>query len=440
MLNKKKVISKVIVGMVALGMVLPFATGAVTNNVVNDNVAYAAKGDHGVDWSKYQGAYGKWGYAHDKFAIAQIGGTVDGYNCYPQWTYPTQVSQTIAQCKRAHTYIWWQNVTTEWQADQVLNYFLPKVQTPKGSIIALDVESGNQNTQAIQHACDRIKDAGYTPMVYGYKNYLVSHVDLSYLADREQLWLAEYPNYQVTPDPNYNYFPSYKNIGVFQFTSTYVAGGLDGDIDLTGITDNGYKDGGQADKPKTMTPAVKQGIVADNTPKKDITNGYTVKVNYSASRWATGQAIPSWIKGNMYNVIQTNGNKVLLSGVMSWINKSDVEIVATGAPIAQPRQNNNTGYYVVKYGDNLSTIASRLGTSVSHLVSLNGLRNPNLIYVGQMLRVNGGQATYNRVYYVKNGDTLSGIANKLGVSMNTLIAKNGIRNANLIYVGQHLNY
>ena len=148
MLNKKKAISKAAVGMVALGMVLPFATGAVTNNIVNDNVAYAAKGDHGVDWSKYQGAYGKWGYAHDKFAIAQIGGTVDGYNYYTQWTYPTQVSQTIAQGKRAHTYIWWQNVTTEWQADQVLNYFLPKVQTPKGSIVALDVESGNQNTQA----------------------------------------------------------------------------------------------------------------------------------------------------------------------------------------------------------------------------------------------------------------------------------------------------
>ena len=439
MLNKKKVISKAVIGAVALGMVLPFATGAVTNNVVNDNVAYAAKGDHGVDWSKYQGAYGKWGYAHDKFAIAQIGGTVDGYNCYTQWSYPTQVSQTIAQCKRAHTYIWWQNVTTEWQADQVLNYFLPKVQTPKGSIVALDVESGNQNTQAIQHACDRIKAAGYTPMVYGYKNYLVSHVDLNYLADREQLWLAEYPNYQVTPEPNYNYFPSYKNVGVFQFTSTYVAGGLDGDIDLTGITDNGYK-GGQADKPQTMTPAIKHGIVADNTPKKDITNGYAVRVNYSASRWATGQEIPSWIKGNMYNVIQTNGNKVLLSGVMSWINKSDVEIVATGAPIAQPRQNNNTGYYVVRYGDSWWSIATKYGMNMYTLAALNGRSINSMLYPNQTLRVSGGQATYNRVYYVKNGDTLSGIANKLGVSMNTLIAKNGIRNANLIYVGQRLNY
>ena len=72
---------------------------------------YAAKGDHGVDWSVYQGANGKWGYARDKFSVSQIGGTTTGWNLYTQWTYPTQVSSTIAQGKRAHTYIWWQNVT-----------------------------------------------------------------------------------------------------------------------------------------------------------------------------------------------------------------------------------------------------------------------------------------------------------------------------------------
>ena len=32
------------------------------------------KGDQGVDWAIYQGEQGRFGYAHDKFAIAQIGG------------------------------------------------------------------------------------------------------------------------------------------------------------------------------------------------------------------------------------------------------------------------------------------------------------------------------------------------------------------------------
>ena len=44
-------------------------------------------------------------------------------------------------------------------------------------------------------------------------------------------------------------------------------------------------------------------------------------------------------------------------------------------------------YYTVKRGDNLTKIAKKYGTSVAKLVSLNDIKNPNLIYVGQKLRV-----------------------------------------------------
>lgn len=286
------------VAMAAAFLLVPATTGVVELNSQQLPVVQAAKGDHGVDWSKYQGANGIWGYPDDKFAIAQIGGTTDGYNCYDQWTYPTQVSGAIAQGKRAHTYIWWQNVTTIWQADQVLNYFLPRVQTPKGSIVALDVESGNQNTQAIQHACDRIRQAGYTPIIYGYKNYLQNHVDLSYLSNNEQLWLAEYPDYSVRRYPNFGYFPSYNNVGIFQFTSTYISGGLDGDIDLTGITDNGYKNG-NPQKPKSQTPAVQQGKQIHQA-----THNYTVR--YGDSWWG----IANRYGLDMNTLAQMNGTTI----------------------------------------------------------------------------------------------------------------------------------
>ncbi len=72
------------------------------------NPAFAAVGDQGVDWAVYQGDQGRFGYAHDKFSISQIGG-YNGYSIYWQSTYPTQVQYSIAQGKRAHTYIWWQN-------------------------------------------------------------------------------------------------------------------------------------------------------------------------------------------------------------------------------------------------------------------------------------------------------------------------------------------
>lgn len=391
--------------------------------------AQAAKGDQGVDWARYQGINGKWGYAHDKFAICQIGGTVDGWNTYDQSTYRTQVAATIAMRRRAHTYIWWQNVTTQQQADKVLDYFLPRVQTPKQSIVALDVESGQQNTSAVDYALTRIKQAGYTPVLYGYKGYLQSHVDLASLAKKYPLWLAAYPDYNVTTKPNYNFFPSFDNIGIFQFTSTYVAGGLDGDVDLTGITDNGYRNG-DAGKPVSKPQAVKQGIVADNTPKKDISTGFTVKVNYGAKRWASGQAIPSWVKGRMYPVVQTSGDKVLLGSIMSWIKRSDVEILQTAKQAT-------SGIYTVKPGDSWWSIATRHGMSMYTLASRNGKTIYSMLHPGDKLTISGQTS---RAYTVKSGDTLSSIAGRLGVSVGHLVQTNHISNPNLIYVGQRLSY
>lgn len=394
--------------------------------------AQAAKGDQGVDWARYQGINGKWGYAHDKFAICQIGGTVDGWNTYDQSTYKTQVAATIAMGRRAHTYIWWQNVTTRQQADKVLDYFLPKVQTPKRSIVALDVESGQQNTSTVDYALNRIKQAGYTPVLYGYKGYLQSHVDLASLAKKYPLWLAAYPDYNVTVKPNYNFFPSYGNVGIYQFTSTYVAGGLDGDVDLTGITDNGYHNG-DASKPITKPVVVKQGIVADNTPKKDISTGYTVKVNYGAKRWASGQAVPSWVKGRMYPVVQTSGDKVLLGGIMSWIKRADVEILQTAKQAT-------SGIYTVKPGDSWWSIATRHGMSMYTLASRNGKTIYSMLHPGDKLTISGQTTAPTRTYTVRRGDTLSGISARLGVSVGHLTQTNHIGNPNLIFVGQRLSY
>ena len=406
---------------------------------------FAAKGDQGVDWSKYQGMNGQFGYGTDKFAIAQIGGYA-GAGIYTQYTYNSQVASGIAQGKRMHSYIWWQNVTSNAVADSVLDYFLPRIQTPKGSIVALDVEDGYQNTDVIMHAIDRIEAAGYTPMVYGYLNYLQNNTDLTRISNRVQLWLAEYPNYAVTPSPNYNYFPSFNNVGVFQFTSTYVAGGLDGNVDLTGITDNGYKKSTTTDtgkvivKPETNTPATNAGQTANNTPKADIKVGNTVKVNFSSSKWASGESIPTWVKGKSYSVAQVSGNKVLLSGIMSWINKSDVEIIATASSASQVPTVSSGSTYTVKSGDNLSTIASTHGMSTSALASLNGISNPNYIYVGQVLKLSGTATTYSATstYTVKSGDNLSTIASRYGMSTASLQSLNGISNPNYIYVGQVL--
>ncbi|MFR4586884.1 MAG: LysM peptidoglycan-binding domain-containing protein [Streptococcus lutetiensis] len=403
-------------------------------SILLQSTAYAAVGDQGVDWSRYQGANGIFGYGHDKFAICQIGG-VNGGGIYGQSTYETQVASAIAQGKRAHTYIWYQVGGNASLGEQVLNTFLPQVQTPKGSIVALDYESGasadkQANTNAILHGMRMIKAAGYTPMYYSGKPYTVANVYVDQIIREfpNSLWMAAYPDYNVTPTPNYNVFPSMDGVAIYQFTSTYIAGGLDGNIDLTGITDNGYT---KNNNPENQTPAISQGQQADNTPKSDIAVGNQVKVKFGAGSWATGEAIPSWVKGRTYNVAQVSGNRVLLAGINSWINKADVEIISVSSAPA-------TSTYTVQSGDTLSSIAAKFGTNYQALASLNGISNPNLIYVGQVLRVNGSASTGSVYYTVRAGDNLSAIASRYGTSYQSIASLNGLANPNLIYAGQTL--
>lgn len=415
-MQKMKMIKRGAASVAIALLLLPFAGTAHATTVKH----------YGVDWSKYQGNNGKWGYARDDFSVSQIGGYYNGY-FVDQATYSTQVANTIALNKRAHTYIYAQ-FTGNAQADQMLDYYLPKVQTPKGSIVALDVESGNPDLASVEHALQRVQDAGYTAVLYGYKGFLVNHLGaagLQEIASQWPLWLAEYKDYQVTSEPDYNYFPSCNNVQLFQFTSTYVSGGLDGNVDFTGITENGYK-GGNAQKPKTTTPATTTGKQLHQD-----THNYTVKSGDTLSAIASryGMTVNALV---MLNGIQ-NANLIYPGQTLRVADSGQGSTVSQKATTAT-----TTGTYTVRYGDTLSAIAGRYGTSASTLASINDISNPNWIYPGQVLKLSGGSSM--RSYTVRSGDTLSGIASRLGTSWTSLKAKNGITNANLIYPGQTLYY
>src|SRR5699024_10138642 len=94
--------------------------------------------------------------------------------------------------------------------------------------------------------------------------------------------------------------------------------------------------------------------------------------------------------------------------------------------------------YKVKKGDTLSAIASRAGTTVKALQDINGISNPNLINVGQKIKLKGSSSSSSKVYTVKRGDTLSEIAQRYGTTTRVLQNLNGIKNANLIRPGQKI--
>lgn len=94
---------------------------------------------------------------------------------------------------------------------------------------------------------------------------------------------------------------------------------------------------------------------------------------------------------------------------------------------------NNT--YTVKKGDTLSAIAKRYNTTVQRLADLNNISNVNLIYPGEVLKLNGNGQTY---YTVRSGDTLSGIAKRYNTTVYKLATDNKIKYVDKIYPGQRL--
>ena len=55
--------------------------------------------------------------------------------------------------------------------------------------------------------------------------------------------------------------------------------------------------------------------------------GSKVKVKKTASKYATGQNIPNWVKGNIYTVQRVKSDQVLLKEIVSWVYKKDVTLI-----------------------------------------------------------------------------------------------------------------
>lgn len=88
---------------------------------------------------------------------------------------------------------------------------------------------------------------------------------------------------------------------------------------------------------------------------------------------------------SMQNSKCNNGNRGLIC-VRRAIE--DDEEIKTIPPVTETKKEESSNdFYVVKKGDTLSKIAKHFKTTVNELVRINNLKNQNLIYIGQKIRI-----------------------------------------------------
>lgn len=139
-----------------------------------------------------------------------------------------------------------------------------------------------------------------------------------------------------------------------------------------------------------------------------------------------------------------NENMLLSKRIIESTNNSFEKDTNT---ILAKRTKNSDGTYTVKSGDTLSEIARDFGMNYQELAKINGISNPNVISVGMKLKLEENPVINTTkvnelnklVYYtVVYGDTLSEIAVKYKTTTAKLVSLNKLKNANLIYAGQIL--
>lgn len=282
--------------------------------------------------------------------------------------------------------------------------------------------SGSASQKWIKKFCDRVLErTGVEPLVYIQASSLN---EVKNIGDRG-LWVAQYASNSATGYQSTPWNEGAYACAIRQYTSAGRLSGYSGALDLNKF----YGDRAAWDKYVGKSSSVKPAPDPEpDEPKTPASSTYTVRsgdtLSGIAAMYGTTYQELAELNGISDPDLIYPGQKIKVTGKASG---------SSGKPSSASRT------YTVKSGDTLSGIASKYGTTWQKLRDLNGLDNPNLIYPGQVLKVTG-KTSSSRTYTVKSGDNLSTIAQNLGTTVNALVSKNGISNPNLIYPGQVLKY
>lgn len=190
--------------------------------------------------------------------------------------------------------------------------------------------------------CDKIEQAGYWAGIYSNKYWATSIISGAELAKKYTYWVAQYAN-SCTFNGDY---------AIWQYSSTGRVAGISGNVDLNEMVKDIIQLNNGDTKPVTPTEP--------KVPEKSIDD---IAREVIVGKWGNGEDRKNRLikAGYDYNAVQKRVNELV------------------GA--------NNQVIYTVQAGDTLTSIAKKFGTTYQELARKNNIANPNIIYVGQKLKI-----------------------------------------------------
>ena len=307
-------------------------------------------------------------------------------------------------------------------AKQEADWFIQNTQGYIGKAIPiLDWEDNiTDNVPWALEWLQRVEEAyGCKPLIYMSESVANRHDWSSVVAGNYGLWVAKYRDY----NPDYNYdmskagnMPSIKywnEYAMWQWTSSGRLNGWNGNLDCNVF----YGDATAWDKYVGSS-------LGSNMPSNPITP-------QQPSRFSNEEMAKKVIAGE-YGDYPERKTRLEAEG---YSYEAIQKIVNQAYASSSSYQT-----YIVKSGDTLSGIGSKFGVAYQKIAADNNISNPNLIHPGQVLKIytDQPQQPIYETYIVKSGDTLSEIAQQFGTSIDKIASDNGIKNVNLITIGQRL--
>lgn len=224
------------------------------------------------------------------------------------------------------------------------------------------------------------------------------------LAEKYPLWAAQYG----ADEPSAN--GKWREWVGFQYTDEGRVGGIYGNVDHNIFTEGIFlSDSGRIDGEKRTTVRAR-------------TRTLTVYVRAGDTLWAIAREYGTTVEAIARENRIVDPNRIFAGERLR---------------ITLPARGSGEEIYTVRRGDTPISIAGKFGVTLSALEDRNGLERGETIYAGDKLSIPGARMS-GEFYVVRPGDTLFYISRRTGVPIRTLVGINRIKDPDLIYAGEHL--